>query len=74
MDMYDNRTDVFDLPDKEKYKPDNRLSIGYARYITDTFTGYFNGIPIHKQHEDKTVNELIQLFDEIGRASCRERV
>ncbi|EMF0585120.1 phage portal protein [Enterococcus faecium] len=64
MDMYDNRTDVFNLPDKEKYKPDNRLSIGYARYITDTFTGYFNGIPIHKQHEEETVNELIQLFDD----------
>lgn len=64
MDMYENNTDVFNLPDKEGYKPDNRLSVGYARYITDTFTGYFNGIPIHKQHEEETVNELIQLFDD----------
>ncbi|EGP4808009.1 phage portal protein [Enterococcus faecium] len=63
MDMYENNTDVFKLPDKEIYKPDNRLSINYAKYITDTFVGYFNGIPIHKQHEDDAANELIKLFD-----------
>ncbi|MDV4829887.1 phage portal protein [Enterococcus faecium] len=63
-DMYHNATDVFYLPNKEVYKPDNRLSVNYAKYITDTFTGYFNGIPVHKQHEDKKADELIRLFDD----------
>lgn len=63
VDMYKNVTEVFDLPEKEAHKPDNRLSVNYAKYIVDTFVGYFNGIPIKKSHKDDVTNELLQLFD-----------
>lgn len=64
MNMYKNVTEVFDLPEKEAHKPDNRLSVNYAKYIVDTFTGYFNGIPIKKSHKDDSVNEVLKLFDD----------
>lgn len=54
--------DIFRLPEKEGWKPDHRLAVGFPRYITDTFIGYAYGKPIKVQSEDEKVNEAIQLF------------
>lgn len=64
MDMYKNVTEIFDLPEKAAHKPDNRLSVNYAKYIVDTFVGYFNGIPIKKAHKDNVVNDTLKIFDD----------
>ena len=51
---------------KDSWKPDNRLTNNFAKYIVDTFVGYFNGIPIKKTHDDKSVLEAMQLFDNLN--------
>ena len=60
--MYKGFHDIFKGPDKDNWKPDNRLAVNFPRYITDTFTGYGYGVPIKVTHPDEKVNDAIQLF------------
>lgn len=60
--LYKGFHDVYNQPEKESWKPDNRLAVNFPRYITETFSGYGYGIPIKVSSPDKTVNEAIQLF------------
>lgn len=60
---YCNRYEIFNLPRKPKYKPDNRLSVNFAKYITDTFNGFFIGIPVKTQSDDEKVTEFVSLLD-----------
>lgn len=79
-DMYKGNMDIFDLQNKEAHKPDIRLAVGMPRFIVDTFTGYFNGIPIKKTHPTKSIAEKIEQFEsdnsiedkehEIAKISC----
>lgn len=48
---------------KEQYKPDNRLVVNFAKYIVDTFNGYFIGNPVSMFHENKTVNDYLAYID-----------
>lgn len=66
MNMYKGLMEIFELPSKDQYKPDNRLAVNFAKFITDTFTGYFNGIPVKKTHQDKELLEAIQDFDNLN--------
>lgn len=61
--LYRGFHDIFHLPEKPEWKPDNRLAVNFPRYITDTFLGYAYGVPIKRSHEDDTVNEAITEFD-----------
>ncbi len=60
---YLNRYEIFRLPQKPKYKPDNRLSVNFAKYITDTFNGFFIGIPVKTQCDDDRVAGYTALVD-----------
>lgn len=60
---YRNRYEIFRLPQKPKYKPDNRLSVNFAKYITDTFNGFFIGIPVKTQCDDERVAGYAALVD-----------
>lgn len=60
--LYAGFHDIFKQPDKEGWKPDNRLAVNFPKYLTDTFTGYGYGIPIKVSHPDETVNDTIQTF------------
>src|SRR5690606_24583195 len=51
---------------KPDYKPDNRLVVNFAKYIVDTFNGYFIGIPVKIQHDDKKINELVDDFQRMN--------
>ena len=62
-DAYENRYEIFRLPAKQPYKPDNRIAVNYAKYITDTFNGFFIGIPVKVTSEDETVNEYIDYLN-----------
>ena len=56
--MYETVYPISFKPKKEdSYKPDNRLSVNFAKYIVDTFNGYFIGNPIKSTHENKKVND-----------------
>lgn len=48
---------------KAQYKPDNRLVVNFAKYIVDTFNGYFIGNPVSMFHENKTVNDYLAYVD-----------
>lgn len=60
---YENDYDIFHQADKAKYKPDNRISVNFAKYITDTFNGFFIGNPIKIQSDNKDVNDYLQYLD-----------
>ena len=60
--QYTSRPPILDLPDKDAYKPDNRLVANFGKYIVDTFNGYFTGIPVKVSHEKENVNEAINYF------------
>ena len=62
-DMYLNRPEIFDAPPKAGFKPDNRLAVGYPKYMVDTLSGYFNGIPVKKTHDSDDFLDAISRFD-----------
>ncbi len=60
--MYLGNYDILLKEQKAEYKPDNRLVVNYAKYLTDTFNGYFIGVPIQTSIEDNDLNESITEF------------
>lgn len=64
--MYRGIMSIYDEPTKEPWKPDNRLAVNFTKYIVDTFTGYFNGIPVKKSHPDKEILSKLQEFDNLN--------
>lgn len=60
--LYKGFHDVYKQPEKEEWKPDNRLAVNFPRYITETFTGYGYGIPVRETHPDDSANEAMQDF------------
>lgn len=60
--LYKGFHDVYKEPEKEYWKPDNRLAVNFPRYITETFTGYAYGVPIKETHSDERMNERVQAF------------
>ena len=60
--MYLGKYDILLEPGKAEYKPDNRLVVNYAKYLTDTFNGYFIGTPIQTSIEDSDLNASITEF------------
>ena len=56
--------DIYNQPEKESWKPDNRLAVNFPRYITETFLGYAYGIPIKKSHPKEKIEEAIRLFED----------
>lgn len=62
-DFYTGNHAILKQKAKEKYKPDNRLVVNFAKYIVDTFNGYFIGNPVSLFHEDETVNDYLAYID-----------
>ena len=67
--LYEGFHDIFNLPEKENWKPDNRLAVNLPKYVTDVFLGYCFGAPITKTHDDKATSEAISNFDKLNRIS-----
>lgn len=64
--LYKGFHDVFNVPEKESWKPDNRLAVNFPKYVTDVFMGFSYGIPIKKSHPDDNVDAAIAEFDNIN--------
>lgn len=64
MDAYMTRYPIFDLPQKPEYKPDKRIAVNYAKYITDTMNGFFIGIPIKIDCDDQAVADYVEYLDQ----------
>lgn len=63
-DAYKNKYEIQDFPDKPKWKPDNRISVNFAKYIVDTMNGFFIGIPIKSFSDDKNVSDYLEFLDQ----------
>ncbi len=58
--MYRGDHPILRLAPKPEYKPDHRLVVNYAKYIVDTFNGYFMGIPVKTTSDSDVANDYIQ--------------
>lgn len=63
-DLYDNEAPILKQPDKEGFKPDNRLTVNFAKYIVDTFNGFFLGNPVKTTHKDETVAAYVEMIQQ----------
>ena len=64
MDAYMTRYPIFELPPKPDYKPDKRIAVNFAKYITDTMNGFFIGIPIKIDCDDQKVADYVEYLDQ----------
>ena len=49
---------------KEKWKPDNRVVVNFAKYLVDTMNGFFAGVPIKVSSSDEKVAEYLNFLDQ----------
>lgn len=63
MDAYMNKYPIFYMPPKPEFKPDKRIAVNFAKYITDTMNGFFLGIPIKVGSDDPAVAEYVEFLD-----------
>lgn len=59
-EAYENNYEIFSAPKKEDGKPDVRVATNFAKYIVDTFTGFFVGSPIKTICEDDNVAKFVE--------------
>ena len=57
---YETRYGIFGRPPKPDYKPDNHLAADMAYDITETFEGYFIGIPVDVRISDEAKQEYLR--------------
>lgn len=62
-DAYIGDYPILHQKEKAEYKPDNRVVVNFAKYIVDTFNGFFIGIPIKTASTDKKTDDYINLLD-----------
>lgn len=66
--LYDNSPPILHELPKEGFKPDNRLAVNFAKYIVDTFNGFFMGVPVKTTHPNEQVAlylEKVQNYNDL---------
>ena len=63
-DAYENKYEISGLAKKPDWKPDNRIPVNFAKYITDTMNGFFIGVPVKTTCDDETVSEYLEFLDQ----------
>lgn len=58
--VYEARYSIFGRKPKPDYKPDNRLAADMAYDITETFEGYFIGVPVDVKAATEEAEDYIQ--------------
>lgn len=62
-DALESDHEIKHLPKKPAYKPDNRIVCNFARYIVETFNGFFIGNPVKVVAEDSAVADYVEFLD-----------
>lgn len=62
--LYSGNHIIFQSPPKERFKPDNRLVVNFAKYIVDTINGFFIGVPIKTQHDDEEIAQAVEFIQQ----------
>lgn len=63
---YETKYDIMNIvlyPKKDPWKPDNRLAVNFAKRVTDTFVGFFMGIPVQMTATNEAANKYLQLVN-----------
>ena len=63
LNAYETKYKIFDEDPKPEWKPDNRIAVNFAKYIVDTFNGFFIGNPIKVTSKNKVVDVYINMLD-----------
>ena len=63
LQAYENDYKIFHQAAKPKFKPDNRIAVNFAQYITDTFEGFFMGVPARVSATIPAVQEYLARFE-----------
>ena len=63
-DAYENKYKISRLEKKPDWKPDNRIPVNFAKYITDTMNGFFIGVPVKTTADDETVSQYLEFLDQ----------
>lgn len=63
-DAYEGKYKIFLQPKKPAWKPDNRLAVNFAKYITDTFSGYIQGVPQQIISDDAETAERVTEYND----------
>lgn len=64
--MYYGEMAIHELKKKDSWKPDNRVAVPFAKYIVDTFMGYFIGKPVKVKHLADEINEKLVEFNNLN--------
>ncbi len=64
IDAYKTDYQIFHLPKKPKWKPDNRIAVNFAKYIVDTMNGFFIGIPIKITCDENSISDFVEFIDQ----------
>lgn len=54
---------IFKKPQYDDLKPDKRIAVNFAKYITDTMNGFFIGIPVRITSDDQAVTDYVNFLD-----------
>ena len=63
-DAYENKYKIDKMEKKPDWKPDNRIPVNFAKYITDTMNGFFIGVPVKTTADDETVSQYLEFLDQ----------
>lgn len=61
-DAYETDYQIFHQKPKPDYKPDNRIAVNFAKYMVDTFNGYFIGNPIRISVDNDTNDNIKNMW------------
>jgi len=64
--MYLGKHDILNKRPTADGKPNNMIVTNFAKYIVDTYNGYFIGIPVKTSIDDEATDALIQGFTNIS--------
>lgn len=64
--LYQAKNPIFRQENKPAYKPDNRIAVNFAKYIVDTFNGFFIGNPIKTTCSDSVVAEKVEFIEKMN--------
>ena len=64
-DAYETDYQIFHQKPKPDYKPDNRIAVNFAKYMVDTFNGYFIGNPIKISVDDDAAGNIKKYVERV---------
>ncbi len=62
-EVYMSDHEILHLPEKDSWKPDNRIVVNFPKFMVDTTNGFFIGNPIKTTAKDEKVSEYVEYLE-----------